>query len=767
MRWITAVRRGSQHMMAGLRLRSTGLLAAAAVATLILLSAVMLYAFIRSAAVADALDRSDKQKLAAHYLDQSTSTVINQQKAQVTWDEGFVAAGLTLDTDWADQNLGGYLWNEFALDHNFLVTPDGELLRGWTRGKQAPLAKFDPLKGKIKRIMATLPSNRHVLGTAASLKPLDDTVWPVDETGRPLSRWYGEQIEFDGKPALLTVLSLLPDASHNLLTRSPNHLVSVRYIDARFLNEMSDALLLKQLHFRREPSSNDALNNIPVVPNEGSHAGYLVWNAGRPGDTIFEATLPLLVVVVLYCLVLLVVGAIALRRLLAASRELAVREAQAKHVSMHDHMSNLPNRAHFQRRLSEQLESITDVPDDRVVLVAFIDLDRFKDVNDTLGHKAGDDLIKVVAKRLRRGLPESDFLSRLGGDEFVVMRVTRRHPSAMRKLGCQITRILSKPAYVLGQELRIGASIGISTGPDHGTDPGELLRHADIALYQAKQLGRGRWCAFTPAMDEHVQARREIELELRKAISEERFDIAYQPIISARSEKMVSVEALLRWDIPGKGMISPGFFVPIAEQTGQMVQLGLWILRRVFQDHQAWPGLGLSVNLSPVQIVSNTFMNNLRTIVAETGVNPRRVTFEITEGVLLDRTDQVLEVLSDLRDMGFRIALDDFGTGYSSLAYLRSFRFDKIKIDQSFVQNIENDLDALKILKAVVALGKSLQMDVVAEGVETLLQRQLVVAAGCQEIQGYFYSRPVSRAEISKRLETSIRSQTIGLARAA
>ena len=187
----------------------------------------------------------------------------------------------------------------------------------------------------------------------------------------------------------------------------------------------------------------------------------------------------------------------------------------------------------------------------------------------------------------------------------------------------------------------------------------------------------------------------------------------------------------------------------------------------MFQDHQAWPGLGLSVNLSPVQIVSNTFMNNLRTIVAETGVNPRRVTFEITEGVLLDRTDQVLEVLSDLRDMGFRIALDDFGTGYSSLAYLRSFRFDKIKIDQSFVQNIENDLDALKILKAVVALGKSLQMDVVAEGVETLLQRQLVVAAGCQEIQGYFYSRPVSRAEISKRLETSIRSQTIGLARAA
>ena len=739
----------------------------AAVVALLVLSTVLIYGFVRSAEIADELDRSDKQHLVENYLIQSNTAIAREQKAQITWDDAFVEAAGIPNLDWADQNIGGYFWESFGYENTFLINPDGKVLRAWAKGMPANPAKFEPLASRVEAMLERMSENRQILGVPKKLKQLKDTHWPFDEAGRPLSRWSGQQVWFEGKPALLTVMPVLPDVTYDLVKQTPNHVVTVNLIDAAFLAQMEKALLLKNVRFVRSIEPHDKLHSIPIIPLARGHAGHLSWTAGQPGKRIFATNLPMLAIVLLYSITVLMAGAFAFRRMRTVANDLATSVAQAKFVAMHDSMSNLPNRAHFQRKLTEQLAKVAESVDDNIVLVAFIDLDRFKDVNDTLGHKAGDDLIRIVAQRLKKGLPEGDVLARLGGDEFVVLRVVPRSKTAVRRLGLQITRILSKPAYILDQELIISASCGISMGPDHGMDPGDLLRHADIALYQAKQRGRGRWCGFTLDMDEHVQKRRDIELELRKAIGENRFDVAYQPIISARGQKIVSVEALLRWNMPGKGLISPGLFVPIAEQTGQMVRLGLWILRRVFEDSRAWPGLAVSVNLSPVQIVAKSFLANLRTIVTETGIDPRRITFEITEGVLLDRTDEVLAVLAELRAMGFKIALDDFGTGYSSLAYLRSFRFDKIKIDQSFVQNIENDLDALRILKAVVSLGESLRMIVVAEGVETLLQRELVVAAGCQEIQGYFYSRPVSSAHISRLLVRSGKAQFPVLAQAA
>jgi diguanylate cyclase (GGDEF)-like protein len=372
------------------------------------------------------------------------------------------------------------------------------------------------------------------------------------------------------------------------------------------------------------------------------------------------------------------------------------------------------------------------------VFVAYLDIDSFKVVNDTLGHHVGDELVRQVAMRLRRALPSTDFLSRFGGDEFVLMRRSPGGRATADELGTQIMDLMREPFLISGNTLEVTCSCGISWGPEQSEDPGELLRRADIALYRAKQRGRARYRRFTRDMDASLKLRREMEMELRRAIARDELSVAFQPIIGLPDGGIHGFEALLRWYHPDRGEIRPGLFVPVAEQAGLMIPLGNWVLRRVFNECHAWP-CDISVNLSPLQIMASDFLVTLRTILAETGMDPRRVVLEVTEGVMLDRSEHVFSVLRELNGMGFRIALDDFGIGYSSLSYLRSFQFDRIKIDRSFVQNVEGDVDAHSILCAIVSLGHTLRMKVVAEGVETDVQRQLVQAAGCELVQGHLF----------------------------
>jgi predicted signal transduction protein with EAL and GGDEF domain len=311
--------------------------------------------------------------------------------------------------------------------------------------------------------------------------------------------------------------------------------------------------------------------------------------------------------------------------------------------------------------------------------------------------------------------------------------------AAGEKLAQEIAEVL-KPAFeIFGNRLHVTVSCGVCIAPRNGKDAEIALRNADIAMYEAKQAGRDCGRVFSAEMDASLRWRHEVETELRQAIATNALEMAYQPIVHSDSHKVSSFEALLRWNHPEKGAIGPGVFVPIAEQCGLMAPLGLWVIRRVFEDSRSWPGTDISINLSPLQVVTQGFLGEIRRLLRETGADPQRIIFEITEGVLLDANSQVLGVLEKIKAMGFRIALDDFGTGYSSLSYLRSFKFDLIKIDRSFVQHIEHDLNSQSILKAIVALGQSLKMQIVAEGVETLLQRQLVQSAGCQLIQGLYH----------------------------
>ncbi|MBX9883426.1 MAG: bifunctional diguanylate cyclase/phosphodiesterase, partial [Novosphingobium sp.] len=350
-------------------------------------------------------------------------------------------------------------------------------------------------------------------------------------------------------------------------------------------------------------------------------------------------------------------------------------------------------------------------------------------------------------------------------DEFVLLHASNDGARAADRLGSKIIHLMRRPFIISGNTLEVSVSCGISWGPEQSEDPGELLRRADIALYRAKQRGRGRYRRFTPDMDASVKLRREMEMELRLAITRGELSVAYQPVVDTGTGVISGFEALLRWNHPERGEIRPDLFVPIAEQGGLMIPLGTWVLRHVFTECRDWPDCDISVNLSPLQIMAGDFLPVLADLLQETGMDPQRLVFEVTEGVMLDRSAHVISVLRELNRMGIRVALDDFGIGYSSLSYLRSFQFDRIKIDRSFVQNIERDRDAHSILCAIVTLGKTLRMKVVAEGVETEVQRLLVQAAGCELVQGYLFWRALPTAQARALLDE--RTGEAGLRRAS
>jgi len=378
-----------------------------------------------------------------------------------------------------------------------------------------------------------------------------------------------------------------------------------------------------------------------------------------------------------------------------------------------------------------------------------LDLDQFKAVNDTLGHPVGDELLQAVAQRLRDGLRDTDTLVRLGGDEFAIVQTALDSPHDAAALATRLIEAIEIPFEIAGHQIVIGASVGIAFAPADGLDADALLKNADLALYRAKVDGRGIYRLFHKAMDAEMQARRMLELDLRQALRCGQFELYYQPLIDLRAGGVGGFEALLRWHHPEHGMVSPGTFIPLAEEIGAIVPIGAWVLRAACQAASAWSGeLRVSVNLSPVQFKSRDLVATIASALRDSGLAPGRLELEITESVMLQDTEATLATLQEMRELGVRIAMDDFGTGYSSLSYLRQFPFDRIKIDQSFVREIDRKRDCGAIIRAVIRLSHELGMATTAEGVETREQLAALVHAGCSDIQGYLFSRPVPVVEI-------------------
>jgi len=424
-------------------------------------------------------------------------------------------------------------------------------------------------------------------------------------------------------------------------------------------------------------------------------------------------------------------------------------QAQITHMARHDALTNLPNRTLFREQLEQALR-LAKRGDKFAVLC--LDLDHFKDINDSLGHPVGDALLMEVGRRLSSCVSEGDTVARLGGDEFVIVQFCGSDESSPAvSLASRIVEAISEPYHIGGHQLVIGVSVGISLAPDDGKNPDELLKKADLALYRAKADGRGTYRFFETGMDARAQARRLLELDMRAALPRGEFEMHYQPIRDVAADRIVACEALVRWRHPLRGLIPPGNFIPLAEETGLIVQIGEWVLRTACRDAAAWPDdIGVAVNLSPVQFKNPNLMAHVLDSLAQSGLPAHRLELEITESVLLQNSEATLATLHALRGGGVRISLDDFGTGYSSLSYLRSFPFDKIKIDRSFVEDVTSRNDSLAIVRAVTGLGRSLGIATTAEGVETPAQLELLRREGCTQAQGYLFSKPRPASEVKK-----------------
>jgi diguanylate cyclase (GGDEF)-like protein len=419
-------------------------------------------------------------------------------------------------------------------------------------------------------------------------------------------------------------------------------------------------------------------------------------------------------------------------------------EKQIAHLAHYDALTDLPNRVLFRELLEREIEKAKR---GEQLAVLYIDLDEFKSVNDSLGHPVGDDLLKTVASRLRSCVRETDFVARLGGDEFAIVQTGVKQPSDVMELVKRIYEAIREPFDCLGHQVTTDASIGIAMAPNDGIDLNQLLKSADLAMYGAKADGRRTYRFFEPEMDARVKSRRTLELDIRQAIATGGFELQYQPIVNFLNNKIVGCEALLRWNHPVRGMISPTEFIPIAEETGLICQLGDWALATACAEAANWqPSIKLAINVSPVQFRSHAFSLNVANLLATTGLAANRLELEITEAVLIRDDEAALTMLRHLRDIGVGIALDDFGTGYSSLSYLQRFPFDKIKIDRCFINDIAEAEGSSSIVQAVINIARARNMTTTAEGVETEEQREMLLSFGCTEMQGDLFSRarPVS-----------------------
>ncbi|MGE0766596.1 MAG: EAL domain-containing protein [Hyphomicrobiaceae bacterium] len=442
-------------------------------------------------------------------------------------------------------------------------------------------------------------------------------------------------------------------------------------------------------------------------------------------------------------------------------RDLRSRLAQEQKIislARNDSLTGLANRHWFREHLKSALARGKGKSS---LALLFLDLDRFKQINDTLGHQLGDALLRTVAERIKNAVRHDDIVARLGGDEFAILLCGSEKTDTVEAVAERLIDEISQLFDLDGHRASIGTSIGIALSPQHGIDPDELLKRADIAMYHAKSSGRGQFSMFETGMDEKLRARLALEADLRNGLTHNQFELFYQPQVDARSDSIVCFEALLRWRHPTRGLVAPMDFIPLAEEIGLMGEIGSWVIRQACADASGWPEhICVAVNVSATQFDHDNLEHDVRNALSESGLSPARLEIEITESLLLTDSEKVIKILRNLRTLGIRIAMDDFGTGYSSLGYLSRFPMDKVKIDRSFIQN-SKDQSSQAVIRAVIGLSTSLGMTSTAEGVETLDQLKLLQAEGCTHLQGFYFSKPIEARAVKTLIRTIAESNRI------
>ncbi|MGA3002334.1 MAG: EAL domain-containing protein [Acetobacteraceae bacterium] len=669
--------------------------------------------------------------------------------ATVTRDGG------TLDARSAERLLRGLNFQAFAFRDIVLLRPDGTILasarpNSWTRNVAMNLSEVNSIaRGGVAVISGPIrnPLTGDWVLLVVRLVTIQGagTLDAVAEVPLPLVA------------KLLSFVGEVPGLQVSLERRDGQLLLSQPYDEMRIGKPQRVAIGRIQ--------ANGAVFVVPGGLIE--HPTIAIARASLHGDVMIALTLDRTIamadwererdrMIVSVTIAVVLVATLALI-LFVALRQRGRAEDLIRFLARHDALTKLPNRVLFRENLRDVLAQAR--PGEHQALL-YLDLDRFKAVNDTLGHPLGDALLQAVAARLTQCTRGSDTVARLGGDEFAVIQAPIGRPAEAADFAERLFAVLDAPFDVQGHQIVIGTSIGIAFSPQDGTDPDQLMKSADLALFRAKQDGRGVYRLFHTEMDAQMQERRVLEFDLRGALAGGQLELFYQPLIGLRGLRNalagpIGCEALLRWRHPTKGLIPPEQFIPLAEEIGAIIPIGEWILRTACRAAAHWPdGMKVAVNLSAVQFKSGNLVAAMSAALAESGLEPARLELEVTETVLLRDTASTLATLHEFHALGCVIAMDDFGTGYSSLSYLHRFPFDRIKIDQSFVRELGKRRDCDAIVRAAIALGRELGMAITAEGVETKEQLHILVLAGCTAVQGYLFGRPVPEAAIADLLRT-------------
>lgn len=673
---------------------------------------------------------AEQQQIIQTTLTQSLNDMIKQHRSLARWEP--LERKLTRapqDTIWLNQDVGSWLSTLFGHQLVYILNAKNQPIYCWENGSNVSPAQFSHLQQPAMSLINKLSvpfSNRerHLEGVDYAL---------VDN--RPAAVAVGAIEDENGQSAGFT-------------------LISVKYLDDQYLKALSERSLLRGLRYADKHPTHAGANFL-LKNNEGVPLGFISWQPYAPGTQMLHVIGPVALALVL--IISLICGVMLRRLWLSSLRlsqsllQLSASEAQAQHLAFHDVLTGLPNRALVEDRLTHALGKM--MHNDGQTALLLLDLDRFKLVNDTYGHHAGDELIINVGHRLSELVRSTDTVGRLGGDEFVVIADDIRSPRDVQLLCESIIESLARPFTLLGSETWIGVSIGVAMAPQDAVDRAEMMRKADIALYEAKSHGRGQYCVFERVMDESVKTRQQVAADLRIALqNKHELAVYYQPLMDISGQQVVGLEALMRWHHPVHGLILPNEFIPLAEEMGLIIQIGEWVLREACRVSLAWPDLSIAVNVSPLQFRAAGFVERFEAIVKQEKTLPSRIELEITEGVLIEDEKGAQEIMARLRQAGFRIVLDDFGTGYSSLNYLSHFSVDKIKIDRSFTQSLGVTENSVAIIESVVRLGQAMGLTVTAEGVETDSQMVALAEAGCNQLQGFLFSQAVPEAHIADLL---------------
>jgi diguanylate cyclase (GGDEF)-like protein len=707
---------------------------APAVLLLAITAAVVVGFVLWSAADVDHRSLQRQTELVRNILAEEVAKVPHAQESIAIWDDAIEHTKIEFDKDWIDNNLGIWMHAYYGHDHVVLFDQDDEPIYTMSEGLAPATELFASEKNSLMQEVAAMRAliasgalEAYTNGESAELPRVVDLR------------------QVDGRPAVISVVPIVSDTGSIVQEPGTEYLhLTVNHLDEEIAASLGERYMIDEAAFADTTGASSDYAAHPLASRAGRFVTFFQWKPYKPGQLLLAQTAPVLAGTFLIAGLLIVA---LMDRLWKSSAALESGRITAHHQATHDALTGIPNRTQFERKLEEALASCAR--DGTQVALLMLDLDRFKKINDTLGHQAGDDLIRAVGQRLQELLGNDTLLARLGGDEFAIIYSGKAAVGTATDLARRVIVATGTPFVISGSEVFIGASIGIAVVLDGEADRLEVTRKADIALYEAKSNGRGRAVFYEDAMYELLQSRHTLEAELREALrAGDQLAIAFQPLFDCRTRTVSGAEALVRWNNPRLGQVSPIHFIPVAESTGLIEGVGDFVLKRASELGARWPGLTIAVNISPAQLRNPKFAGHVFDILSASGMSPEDLELEITESILLEDEDVASATLREFRRAGIRIALDDFGTGYSSMNYLKRYPVDRIKIDRSFVSQLARQSTSSAIVQAMVTLAHALGIEVTAEGVETHEQTEILSEMGCNTLQGFLLAKPTTPALI-------------------